>query len=167
MPEEESEKEGYEIIPITPIKKLEQRIEKIEQAGTVPQLQSLINQIIELIRNNQKIVNEVIQANTDLRNEFSKLPPKMDDLSTTMKHFISLVEAAGREEITAPGPEAFKPMIEELKKLVEQNQKLLESNQAVLEQLDDMNRKLRGGTPVSRVLTSYPAMRLKRREERV
>ena len=40
-------------------------MEKVEQAGTMPQLQSLINEIIELIRSNQKIVNDVIQANAE------------------------------------------------------------------------------------------------------
>jgi len=161
MPEEESE-ESYEIIPVTPLKKLEHRMERIEQAGTVPQLQSLINQILELIRSNQKIVNDVIQANAELRNEFSKLPSKIDELTTTMKNFISMVEAAGKEEISPPSPEMFKPMTEQLQKLVEQNQKLVENNQVVIEQLDSLNRKIRGGTPVSQLLTSYPGMKLRR-----
>ena len=159
MPEEDV---SYEIIPVTPIKKLEERIEKIESAGTMPQLQNLINQIIELIRNNQKIVNDVIQANADLRNEFSKLPSKIDELIDTMNNFLSLVEAAGREEITAPqpqqpSPDMFKPMVEELKKISDQNQRVIESNQIVLEELDKMNKRIKAkGTPVSTLLSTYP-----------
>jgi len=160
MPEESSE--SYEIIPITPLKKLEKRMEKLEGAGTVPQLQSLINQIIELIRSNQKIVNDVIQANSELRNEISKLPSKLDEVVTSMKNFISLVEAAGREEVSTPGPGIMKPVTEQLKKMVEQNQKILESNQAMLDKLDVVGRKVRRGTPVSELLTSYPGIRLRR-----
>jgi len=155
MPEEDI---SYEIIPVTPIKKLEKRIEEIESSGTSPQLQNLINQIIELIRNNQKIVNDVIRANTDLRNELSKLPSKIDELLTSMNNFLSLVEAAGREEITPsqPSPDIFKPMIEELKNISEQNKKLIESNQSVLEELNKMSKRAKGGMRVSTLLSNYP-----------
>lgn len=158
MPEEES----YEIIPVTPIKRLQRRLDRVEQAGTAPQLQNLINQIIELIRSNQKIVNDVIRANADLRNEISRIPSKMDELITTMKHFISLVEAAGREEVSGPSAESFKPLEEHLKKMVEQNQKLLEGNEAIVEKLDGLGKKMRSGTPVSRFVSSYPGMRFRR-----
>ncbi|MEM3609801.1 MAG: hypothetical protein QXK49_01660 [Candidatus Aenigmatarchaeota archaeon] len=158
MPEEA---ESYEIIPVTPLKKLEQRIEKVEQAGTIPQLQALINQIIELIRSNQKIVNDVIQANAELRNEISKLPPKIEELTNMMRNFIALVEAAGKEEISAPSTEALKPLTEYLQKMVDQNQKILESNQAMIDQLDNISRKIRGGTPISQLM-SYPGIKLRK-----
>jgi predicted RNase H-like nuclease (RuvC/YqgF family) len=160
MPEDETE--SYEIIPVTPLKKLEQRVEKVEQSGTIPQLQSLINQIIELIRSNQKIVNDVIQANSELRNEISKLPPKIEDLTNMMKSFITLVEAAGKEEVGTPSTEMLKPLTEYLQKMVDQNQKLLENNQAMVDQLDNISKKLKGGTPVSQLLSSYPGLKYKR-----
>jgi len=161
MPEEDV---SYEIVPITPFKKLEERIEKIESTGSTPQLQNLINQIIELIRGNQKIVNDVIQANADLKNELSRLPSKIDELIDSMNNFLSLVEAAGKEEITETpqqqvNADIFKPMIEELKKITEQNQKLVESNQAVAEEINRANKRLKGGTPVSSLLSTYPLRR--------
>jgi len=160
MPEDETD--SYEIIPVTPLKKLEKRIEQVEQTGTVPQLQSLINQIIELIRSNQKIVNDVIQANAELRNEMSKLPPKIEDLTGMLKNFINLVEAAGREEVSGPNSESMKPMNEYLQKMVDQNQRIMEGNQAMIEQLDNISRKIRGGTPVSQLLSSYPGVKIRR-----
>jgi hypothetical protein len=160
MPEESSE--SYQIIPVTPLKRLEKRMDKLENAGTMPQLQSLINQIIELIRSNQKIVNDVIQANAELRNEIAKLPSKLDEVTTSLKTFISLIEAAGREEVSSPGPEVMKPVTEQLTKMVEQNQKLLESNQAMLDKLDTLGKRKRRGTPVSELLTSYPGIRLRK-----
>ena len=155
---------SYEIIPVTPIKKLEERMERIESSGSTPQLQNLINQIIELIRGNQKIVNDVIQANAELKNELSKMPAKIDELIGTMNNFLSLVEAAGTEETeTTPQPainaDVFKPMIEELKKISDQNQKLVESNQAVIEEMNRANRRMKGGTPVSSLLSTYPLRR--------
>lgn len=164
---------SYEIIPVTPIRKLEERMEKIESSGSTPQLQNLINQIIELIRNNQKIVNDVIQANNDLRNELSKIPPKMDELIDTINGFLELVEAAGKEEINAmpqpaqPNADAFKPIIDELKKISDQNQKLVESNQVVLDELNKMDRKLKGGMPVSTLLSNYPLKKEVKRVEQL
>jgi len=160
MPEDESE--SYEIIPVTPLKKLEQRMERVEQTGTIPQLQSLITQIIELIRSNQKIVNDVIQANSELRNEISKLPPKIEELTAMMRNFINLVEAAGKEEVSGPSTESFKPLEEYMQKMVDQNQKIMEGNQAMIEQLDNISKKLRGGTPVSQLLSSYPGIKFKK-----
>jgi hypothetical protein len=160
MPDDDSD--SYEIIPVTPLKKLEQRMEKVEQSGTIPQLQSLINQIIELIRSNQKIVNDVIQANSELRNEISKLPGKFDDLTSTMKSFINLVEAAGREETSGTSSEALKPMTDYMQKMVEQNQRIVEGNQAMIDQLDNISRKIKGGTPVSQLMSSYPGIKLRR-----
>ena len=155
-------RDDYEVIPITPIRSLERRLSEMEKAGSIPQLQTLIIQIVELIKSNQKIVNEVISANADLRNEMSKLPGKLDELTTTMKHFLSLVEAAGRDEISAPGPEAFRPLTEQLQKLVDQQQKVIDSNRAIQESIDGMSKKMKAGTPVSQLLSSYPGMRLKR-----
>lgn len=160
MPEEDI---SYEIIPVTPIKKLEERMERIESTGSTPQLQNLINQIIELIRGNQKIVNDVIQANAELKNELSKLPSKIDELIDTMNNFLSLIEAAGKEETETtpqqPSADAFKPITDELKKISEQNQKLIESNQSVLEELDKASKRLKGGTPISSLLSTYPLRR--------
>ncbi len=169
MPKEEDEyevtegsKDDYEVIPITPVRRLEKRMGDLERAGSIPQLQGLITQVVELIKSNQKIVNEVIASNAGLRNELSRLPPKIDDMISAMKNFLNLVEAAGRDEITSPGPEAFKPMADQLTKLVDQNQKLIENNQAILEAIDNLTRKVRSGTPVSSLLSQYPGLRLKR-----
>ncbi|MFH0929575.1 MAG: hypothetical protein V1818_04490 [Candidatus Aenigmatarchaeota archaeon] len=161
MPDERSD-ESYEIIPVTPLKRMEKRLDAIESSSAVPQLQSLINQIIELIRSNQKIVNDVIQANVELRNALSKMPSKIDEMTSTMKSFISLIETAGKEEMSTPGPELMRPVTDELKKMVDQNQKILETNQSMIDKLDILGRKARRGTPVSELLSSYPSVRMKR-----
>ena len=160
---------SYEIIPITPIKKLEERIDKMESTGPTTNLQGLMNNMIELIRSNQKIVNDVIRANSDLRNELSKLPAKIDDLISTMNNFLSLVEAGSKEDINDTpkqdvSAEMLKPVVEELKKISEQNQKMVESNESVMEELSKVSKKVRGGMPVSALLSNYPMKRDPRSE---
>ncbi|MCD6477252.1 MAG: hypothetical protein J7K26_03810 [Candidatus Aenigmarchaeota archaeon] len=156
-------KEGYEIIPVTPLRRLQKRVEVLEKAGTIPQLQSLITQIIELVKTNQNIINEIVKANSDLRIELSKIPKKIDELIETMKDFMDLIETAGSEEIVGPGTESIKPLIEEIKKLSEENKKLIENNTAIMEALETINKKIKRGTPVSALLSSYPNIKLKKR----
>jgi methyl-accepting chemotaxis protein len=135
----------------------------MESVGSSTTLQNLINQVIELIRSNQKIVNDVIRSNSELRNELSKLPSKLDTLIGTINNFLSLVEAAGKEEVSPSqqvNADALKIVVEELKKISEQNQKIVESNQSVSEELDRMRkRSSRSGLPVSTLLSNYPIRR--------
>ena len=140
--------EDYEIFPLAPVKKLEKRIERLEEGHSTNQLNSLVTQIIELIRSNQKMIEDVIHANTQLRSEMSKIVPKLDDLITEMREFMMLLEVASKEEA---GPET--------KKTVEQMQKLTEQNAAILEALNNLNKRIRAGTPVSQLLASGIRMR--------
>ncbi len=160
----ETSDDKFEVIPMKPIRRLEKRIGQLEQAGSIPQLQGLITQIVDLVRTNQKLIDSIVIADTELRNELSKLPPKMDELLNQMRSFMDMIEMAGSEEAIGPASEALKPLADEFKKVIEQNQKLIENNQAILDSLDNIGRKLKGGTPVSQILSAYPGMRLKKRE---
>lgn len=156
----------YEVIPITSVMRLQKKVRELEEkteGGYGPQLQGLINQIIELMRANQKLVDDVIRADAQLRNELSKLPVKIDELVSTVKSFMDLVKIAGEEE-AAITPESMKPIADQFQRMVDQNQKLVESNQKVLDALGTIERKLKAGTPVSSVLSAYPRLRL--REQR-
>lgn len=158
-----SGKDEYEVFPVSPMRRIEDRVKHLEYASAyagVPQLQGLITQIVELVKSNQKIIDDVIRANSELRNELSRLPPKMEDLIVEMKSFMNLIKMAGEEEVSMP-PEAMKPVTEQFQKMVEQNQKLVESNQEVLSSLEEISKKLKTGTPVSQLLSSYPRIRIK------
>lgn len=159
--------ETFEMVPISPVRRLEKRVQDIEKAGTIPQLQSLITQIIDMIRTNQKLVGEIVKADNDLKNELAKLPIKMDELVSTMKSFMDLVKVAGEEEVAVspasmqPIAEQFQKMVEQNQKMLDQNQRLVESNQQVLGALGEINRKLKAGTPVSTIMSAYPRLRLR------
>ena len=158
----EGSRDDYEVVPLSPIRRIERRLEDVEKAGNVPQLQNLIVQIVELIKGNQTVVNEVLAANASLRNELSRVPPKIDELTVSLKRLINLIEAAGREEVTAPGPETMKPLNESFQKMLDMNQKMLENNEAMMEALDSINKKLKSGTPVSQLLSSYPSLKIRK-----
>jgi len=107
-------------------------------------MSNLVTQIIDLVKTNQSIINEVIKDNTEMRSQIT-------DLIKELRKLISMIEAASDTESS-----------DELNKIIEQNQKLIEGNQALIERLDTLNRKIRAGTPVSQLLSSYPKLKLRR-----
>ena len=98
------DEETYEIIPVTPLRRLEERIKRLEASTTLPQLQNLINQIIDLIKTNQRLVDDVMRANHELREELARIPEKIDKLTSSINELLELIKSASEEEVSAPAP---------------------------------------------------------------
>jgi hypothetical protein len=75
-----NEDDDYEVVPTSPIRRLERRLSKVEATSTTSEAGRLIEQIIELIKGNQRVIDDVIKADAELRNEISKIPGKIDEL---------------------------------------------------------------------------------------
>lgn len=136
--------EEYEIIPTSPLKRLEKRISKVEASSSSSQIQKLIEQIIELIKSNQRVIDDVIKADSELRNEMSKIPGRIDNLIVNMNEFIELLKASATEETVAGiSREAMEPLVEKMDELVNQNKKTIETNQAVLSSLGMIDNRLK------------------------
>lgn len=142
--DDEEYSEEYEIIPTTPIKRLEKRMSKIESLSSSAEASRLIEHIIELIKSNHRIVEDVIKADNELRDELSKIPGKIDALLTEMKEFMELLKASTGEE-AAPGmsPEAFKPLADKINEFVDANKKTTEIQQAMLASLETIDKRLK------------------------
>jgi DNA repair ATPase RecN len=138
--------EEYEVIPTSPIRRLEKRMEKMEDTSSTSQVQKLMEQVIELIKSNQRIIDDVVKANAELRDELSKIPNKMDKLVDSMGEFMDLLRAASEEEersssgVTA---EAFKPLADRLTEMVEQNKMSLEANQTMITAMETIDKRLK------------------------
>ena len=136
--------EEYEIIPTSPLKRLEKRISKVESSTSSSQIQKLIEQIIELIKSNQRVIDDVIKADSELRNEISKIPGRIDNLIVNMNEFIELLKASATEDtIAGMSKEAMQPLVEKMDELVNQNKKTVETNQAVLSSLGMIDNRLK------------------------
>ncbi|UCD03129.1 MAG: hypothetical protein JSV63_00645 [Candidatus Aenigmatarchaeota archaeon] len=136
--------EEYEVIPTSPIRRLEKRVEKVEDTSSTSQVQKLMEQVIELIKSNQRIIDDVVKANTELRDELSRVPGKVDKLLDTMNEFMELLKVASEEEERlGSGPEAFKPMIDKMSEMVEQNKQSLETNHTMLAALETIDKRLK------------------------
>ena len=136
--------EEYEIIPTSPLKRLEKRISRVEASSSSSQIQRLIEQIIELIKSNQRVIDDVIKADAELRNEISKLPGRIDNLVSNMNEFMELLKASATEETVAGiSKEVMDPLVEKMDELVNQNKKNLETSQAVLNSLGMIDNRLK------------------------
>ncbi|MEM5777001.1 MAG: hypothetical protein QXJ06_00950 [Candidatus Aenigmatarchaeota archaeon] len=139
--------EEFEIIPVNPIRRLEKRIERLE-AFSVEDPKSIFKDIIEIVRMNQQIVDELAKSNDALRIELSKLPGRLDELITDMKELISFIKASGEAEQPSFNQEIMKPVVEKLDTLVNINKSFAERNEAIMELLDEVNKRLKR-TPIT------------------
>jgi len=136
--------EEFEIIPTSPIRRLEKRIEKVEGGTYSSEVGRLIEQVVDLIKANQKIIDSTIRANNDLITEVSKLPKKIDDLILEMREFMKLLKiSAEEEEVSNVSKEVMTPLVDKMTELVEQNKKSFETNQAVLTTLGIIEKRLK------------------------
>jgi uncharacterized coiled-coil protein SlyX len=136
----EKQQEEFELIPMSPLRRLEKRIDQLESSPGVD-TRDFFREIVDIVRMNQQIVDELAKANDALRIEISKLPSKIEDLVNSMKEMLSYIKASAVEETGVSSPN-FKPLVDKLDQLVEGNKKVVESNQAVLSELDSISRRL-------------------------
>ncbi|MBD3156149.1 MAG: hypothetical protein GF368_05905 [Candidatus Aenigmarchaeota archaeon] len=148
MTEEDKE---YELIPISPIRRLEKRLDRVEKTSSGGNFsKDLLDDVVDIVRMNQMLVDELAKSNDALRIELSKLPGRLDELITNTKELVSFIKASGEQEVTGMGPETMKPVVDKLDELVKENKKMSDKNDALLELLDDVGRKLRRSKPMPR-----------------
>ena len=88
--------EEYEMVPITPIRRLERRMDGLERAGVSTES---IRKLVEAVRSNQGMVEEVIKLNTEMVRRVSDLTTSVGELTTHVNDLVSrlrLSEASGR-----------------------------------------------------------------------
>ena len=139
-----AEEEEYEIIPTSPLKRIEKRLSRVEASSSSSQVQRLMEQIIELIKSNQRVIDDVIKADSELRNEISKLPGRIDNLISNMNEFMELLKASATEEaVSGISKDVMQPLVEKMDELVNQNKKNLDTSQAVLNSLGMIDNRLK------------------------
>lgn len=152
----EKGKEEYEIIPLSPLRRLEKRISQLESSPAGIDTRDFFKEMVSIIRMNQQLVDELAKANDALRIELSRLPSKLEDMTKSLDELISFIKAAATEEAAKPVKETLTPLTEKMDKLIEMNRKIVESNQSVVTVLDEIERKLRRPRLRVRKQTLFP-----------
>ena len=132
--------EEYEIIPMSPIRRLEKRIDKVESTTGSHEL---MREIIDIVRMNQAMVDQLAKSNDALRIELSKLPAKIDELVDSMREIISFIKSSGQEETVGITKEAMKPLVGKFDEMINTNKAISEKSDSMLDLLDDISKKLK------------------------
>ena len=138
--DKKSDYDEYELIPMSPIRRLEKRIERVESSTGN---QDIIREIIDIVRMNQQMVDELAKSNDALRIELSKLPAKIDELVNSMREIISFIKSSGEEENVGITKEAMKPLVSKFDEMINTNKAMSEKSDSMLELLDDISKKLK------------------------
>ena len=101
------EEEEYELIPVSPFRRIEKRIDRLEKGGSS---NDMVKELIEVVRTNQRIVDEVVKINSEMISRVSDLSSNVTKLTEKMTNFLERVEitefAPGQEKGETPAASA-------------------------------------------------------------
>jgi hypothetical protein len=139
----------YELIPVSPLRRLEKRMDEMEKQSGGGTNKEFYKELVEIIRMNQQLVDELAKANDALRIELSRLPSRLEDMIAKLDELISFIKASAGEDIAAGSPsvDTMKPILDKLGEIVDTNKKIVESNQGVMDALNEVKDKMKRPLP--------------------
>ena len=141
------EDDEYELVPMSPIRRLERRLDKVENNTGGVDVREFFSELVAIIRMNQEIVDELAKSSDALRIELSKLPSKLDDVTKNLNELISYIRASAVEEQSGITSHAFKPLADKMDQLIETNKRIIENNENVSSLLESIEKKFRPPLP--------------------
>lgn len=143
-----SESDDYEVVPLGPIRKLEKRIDRMQEQqvqGGGAANQEIIRDVLDIMKSNQRIVNDMTESTHELKNSVEDLTHKMDDVVDNMNDFMDLLKEAS--EVDMEG-EVLGDMEGRIANAIGTRMDnvaadIKESNQEVVEHLENINESLR------------------------
>jgi len=152
---EPEDDEEYEVVPLSPIRKLEKRIDEIEEKKDVGDAKGMVREVMDLVKANQKMVDDMVESNNELRKELEKIPEKINEVTDQWDEFLEILKKGGQE--TGGGMGASK----DVKELVDLNKDLIEKNEEIVESMKSLKRSVRGNIGGG----SSPKVRVKNRKK--
>lgn len=143
--------EEYELVPLSPIRRLEKRLEKLESSIGID-TKEFYRELVNIIRINQQVVSELVKANDLLRMEISRLPPKLDDLVSKLDELLTFIKASSVEE--AAPPTQYANLAQKIDQLIEANKLISETIENILGSLEDLERRIK--RPIRKPLIRPP-----------
>lgn len=107
--------EEYELIPLSPIRRLEKRLTKIEGTATTGEM---MQELMDIIKTNQHVVDSMTRTNSALVNKVTDLSNSVDKLMRKIDDFLERIEEPGVEaEEDKKSEELEKKLDERLSKM--------------------------------------------------
>ncbi|MBI4896504.1 MAG: hypothetical protein HY832_03055 [Candidatus Aenigmarchaeota archaeon] len=85
----------YELIPMSPIRRIEKRVERIEHAGVG---NDMIKELVDVVRTNQQIVDDIVKINSEMMNKLGDLSGAVGKMTDKVDEFMNRIEIVGSHE---------------------------------------------------------------------
>jgi archaellum component FlaC len=141
--------DDYEVVPIGPIRRLEKRMDNIQEqaakGGAGQANEELIRDIMDIMKSNQKIVNDMTESTHELKNSVEDLTHKMDEVVDNMNSFMELLKDASEVDMEGEIVGNMQGRIanavgDRMDDVVDDMQR---SNQEIVESLNDLNKTMK------------------------
>jgi predicted RNase H-like nuclease (RuvC/YqgF family) len=86
----------YELISVTPLRKLEKRLDVIEKGS--PGYNAVLRDLVEMMKENQHVVDSLIKTNSELISNIGELSQRLSGLTGKFGEFMDSIEVAGTSE---------------------------------------------------------------------
>jgi chromosome segregation ATPase len=141
----------YEVIPLDPIRKLERRIDEMEQKSELSREEGLIRDVVDIMKTNQQMVNNMVDSTNNLKTSVEELTHKMDTIIDDIGEFLDLLEEASEASLEQDinrniEDSLVSPLTNKMEEIVETNQQMLEGLSSVGEHLNKMEKKMQAST---------------------
>ncbi len=148
MAEEKHNENEFELIPVSPLRRLEKRLDELEnKSGSNLDSKEFYKELVDIIRLNQQLVDELAKANDALRIELSRLPSKIEDLVKKLDELVSFIKASGEQQEVPEATSDIKPVYDKLSELVDLNKKIAETNETLSGTIEELSRKMKQQGP--------------------
>lgn len=143
--------EDYEVVPVGPIRKLERRIddmeEKAQKGGGMGggRNDELVRDVLDIMKSNQKIVNDMTESTHELKNSVEDLTHKMDEVIDDMNSFMGLLQDASEADLEGEVMQDVHSRVADAvgDRMEDVAADMRDSNQQVVNHLEQLNESVR------------------------
>ena len=83
------EEDEYELVPLSPLRKVEKRLQNLEKGGTNSEM---IKELVTVVKTNQQVVDDIIKINSDVINKISDLSASVNNMTNKLNDFMERLE---------------------------------------------------------------------------
>ncbi|MDP7080391.1 MAG: hypothetical protein QF415_10905 [Candidatus Undinarchaeales archaeon] len=143
----------YELIPLTPIRRMEKEIADLKKNKEGGSTAFLVNEIVDILKMNQKIVDDMVRLHGDLVSKLSRTTDRIDRLVTSMDKLVEILGEATEAELAGEsggyrggggGGGGGGVADEKMDKVIEQNAALINSLKVISGELGKLGEVEKG-----------------------
>ena len=125
----------YELTPVAPIKKLKKELEELKKqvskTETTIQYGEIMKEVMEAIKINQRIVEEMVKSNAALQTKMAEtiivMNRLIEEIQTMSEAFKKAAEALVVETKTEKTESLLNKLLEQMTKMLKQNEMIIDS----------------------------------------